>query len=98
MEDKISEVYFFTTSLGNIWKKGYLESRAISIGEHKISRSLQRVAPNDYRNHSHNTTSRTNLSPYFARCFGHKIHLDQNEKLACDVRCHTCRWIFRQNH
>lgn len=61
--------------------KGYLQSRGITIGEHKLSTSLQRVAPDAYRNRTHCTTDRTNPRPYFARYFGHKLHLDQNEKL-----------------
>jgi hypothetical protein len=61
--------------------KGYLESREISIGEHKIAESLQQVAPINYNNRRQNTTNRTNPRPYFARYFGHKLHLDQNEKL-----------------
>ena len=61
--------------------KGYLESKLISVGESKVSKSLQRVAPNHYASRRSRTTDRTNPRPYFARCFGHKLHLDQNEKL-----------------
>ena len=61
--------------------KGYLESRGITIGEHKISSSLLRVAPASYENRRCNTTDCTNPTPYYARYFGHKLHLDQNEKL-----------------
>ena len=61
--------------------KGYLESKLISVGESKVSKSLQRVAPNHYASRRSRTTHRTNPRPYFARCFGHKLHLDQNEKL-----------------
>ena len=61
--------------------KGYLESKSISVGESKVSQSLQRVAPNHYASRRSRTTDRTNPRPYFARCFGHKLHLDQNKKL-----------------
>lgn len=61
--------------------KGYLESRLVSIGESKVAKSLQRIAPDHYAVRRCRTTDRTNPRPYYARCFGHKLHLDQNEKL-----------------
>ena len=57
--------------------KGYL----ISIGEQKVSMLLLCVAPESYEHCWSNTTDRTIPTPYIARYFGHKIHLDQNEKL-----------------
>ncbi len=61
--------------------KGYLEAQDISIGEHKVSRSLQRVAPTAYEHRRQNTLETANPIPYTARHFGHKLHIDQNEKI-----------------
>ncbi len=59
--------------------KGYLESQDVSVGEHKISRSLQRVAPEAHEHRRQDTLDTTNPVPYVARYFGHKLHIDQNE-------------------
>lgn len=61
--------------------KGYLESQNVSIGEHKVSRSLKRVAPAAHEHRRQNTVDTTNPIPYVARYFGHKLHVDQNEKI-----------------
>ena len=61
--------------------KGYLESKGVSVAEHKIANSLQRVAPDKYDERRHDTIERVNPIPYRAHYFGHKLHLDQNEKL-----------------
>ena len=61
--------------------KGYLQSQDVSIGEHKVSQSLQRVAPADHEHRRQNTVDTTNPIPYVARYFGHKLHVDQNEKI-----------------
>ena len=62
--------------------KGYLESRGICIGEKKVSNSLLHVDPESYELRRQNSTNRLNAVPYLARYYGHKLHLDQNEKLA----------------
>ena len=61
--------------------KGYLESKGIKVSEHKVGSALQQVAPESYEKRRQNTVDKTNPIPYYARYFGHKIHLDQNEKL-----------------
>ena len=61
--------------------KGYLESKGIKVSEHKVRSALQQVAPESYEKRRQNTVDKTNPVPYYARYFGHKIHLDQNEKL-----------------
>ena len=61
--------------------KGYLASKGVNVGEHSIASSLRRVAPISYERRRHDLIDRTNPIPYEAHYFGHKIHLDQNEKL-----------------
>ena len=61
--------------------KGFLSSKGINIGESKVAESLQRVAPESYERRRQSTIDRTNPVPYHASAFGHKLHLDQNEKL-----------------
>jgi len=61
---------------------GYLRhSRNIRVGVNIVGRTLKRVNP-EYHNERKTTTTRhLNPIPYFAEYFGHKLHLDQNEKL-----------------
>ena len=66
---------------GRSMMKAYLESRGIKVAEHKIAASLQHVAPESHEKRRHNVVDKTNPIPYEAHYFGHKIHLDQNEKL-----------------
>ena len=61
--------------------KGYLDSKGINVTEHKIASSLERVSPESHERRRHNIVDKTNPIPYEAHYFGHKIHLDQNEKL-----------------
>ena len=62
--------------------KGYLESKGIKVAESRVAESLQRVAPLQYDHRRDDTVGRLNPSPYFAMYFGHKLHIDHNEKLA----------------
>ncbi|XP_019860944.1 PREDICTED: uncharacterized protein LOC109589282 [Amphimedon queenslandica] len=61
--------------------KGLLDSKGVYIREGKVAQSLKRVDPQAYTRRSNNTVDRTNPVPYHASGFGHKLHLDQNEKL-----------------
>ena len=61
--------------------KGKLEAANIRVHDKRISRSLQRVAPQYHQQREQNTAKLVNPIPYKADYFGHKIHLDQNEKL-----------------
>lgn len=51
------------------------------MSEGRVAASLRRVAPVQYEQHRHDTMDRFKPSPYIALYFGHKVHLDQNEKL-----------------
>ena len=58
--------------------KGLLDSKVVYIREGKVAESLKRVDPQTYARTSNNTVDRRN---HHALGFGHKLHLDQNEKL-----------------
>ena len=61
--------------------KGYLQSKGVFCGEYRLANSMQRVSPEGYEGRWQDTIDKTNPRPYIALYFGHKLHLDQNEKL-----------------
>ena len=61
--------------------KGYLNSCGITAGEKRIGRALSLVSPVYQAQTNCNTARQISPSPYHADYFGHKLHLDQNEKL-----------------
>jgi len=71
--------------------KGYLQSKGFKVSESRVAKSLQCVAPEQYESRRQNTLDRVNPVGYVALYFGHKLHIDQNEKLKnhiCNVeRC-----------
>lgn len=69
------------SSYGRKMMKGHLLSKGLNVSEARISCSLQRVCPDGHHASRTNTVSRTNPVRYSANYFGHKIHVDQNEKL-----------------
>ena len=61
---------------------GYIRSRnSFSVGEHRVGSSLRRLFPNQHRQRLNFARRATNPIPYRADYFGHKLHVDQNEKL-----------------
>ena len=62
--------------------KGLLESKGVKVAESRVAESLQRVAPAEYDQRRNDCVDRLNPIPYIALYFGHKLHIDQNEKLA----------------
>ena len=61
--------------------QGKLDSEGVRVHDKRISRSLIRVAPDYHRQRVQNKARLFNPLPYQADYFGHKMHLDQNEKL-----------------
>ena len=60
---------------------GLLSSQGINISQQRVGESLSRVSP-AYQDARRTSTARqTNPAPYYADYVGHKIHIDQNEKL-----------------
>ena len=58
--------------------KDLLESKGIKVSKTRVAKS---VATLQYEQRRHDAVDRLNPSPYIALYFGHKLHLDQNEKL-----------------
>ena len=46
-----------------------------------VARALHEVDPESYERRRQNSLDRTNPTPYRPLYFGHKLHIDQNEKL-----------------
>ena len=61
--------------------KGYPQSKGFKVSESRVAKSLQCVAPEQYESRRQNTLDRVNPVGYVALYFGHKLHIDQNEKL-----------------
>ena len=53
----------------------------MKIAESKVSASLQRFCPSGHVARRTNSVNRLNPVRYSANYFGHKLHIDQNEKL-----------------
>ena len=72
--------------------KWYLDSRfGTSIAsEQRIRKSLARVSPVYQQQCQARTERQTNPHPYLAEYYGHKLHIDQNEKLAMYGVTHVC--------
>lgn len=66
---------------GQKMMKGYLQTKGIKVSESTVAKSLKRVAPESYQSRRQNTLDRRNPVQYAALYFGHKLHIDQNEKL-----------------
>ncbi|CAB3986700.1 Hypothetical predicted protein [Paramuricea clavata] len=77
---------------GRKMMKGYLESQVGTTiaSQHRIAKSLQRVNPDYHQRRVHRTERQTNPIPYHADYFGHKLHIDQNEKLVMYGVTHVC--------
>jgi len=76
---------FSTVQVGPLYgrrmMKGVLESRGVKVAESRVANALQRVEPVQYEHRRNDTADRLNPSVYVALYFGHKLHVDQNEKL-----------------
>ena len=66
---------------------GLLSSEGIHVSEQRVGESLQRVNPTYNHARWTNTAQHVNPVPYRA---GHKLHVDQNEKLVMFGVTHIC--------
>ena len=67
---------------GRKMMKGYLAQKyKVNISQKMVADALKTVAPNYYARRQTDTARQTNTIPYRADYFGHKLHVDQNEKL-----------------
>lgn len=51
------------------------------LGEKRVGKVLKEINPRNYNRRCTNTARIQNPIPYRADYFGHKLHVDQNEKL-----------------
>ena len=71
--------------------RGFLLSHSgVSVAEERVGASLARVAPDHHQYRQNRTQLQTNPVPYSADYFGHKLHIDQNEKLGMYGVTHVC--------
>ena len=68
---------------------GLLASQGLRISQQRVGESLSRVNPGYQHARRTATTRQMNPIPYRADYFGHKLHIDQNEKLMFGVT-HIC--------
>ena len=59
-----------------------LAAKGLHVSEIRVGESLKRVCPTGHAARRTNTVNRMNPVRYCADYFGHKLHLDQNEKLS----------------
>lgn len=69
---------------------GLLASQGIRAGQRRVGEALRRVNPGQHEQRRTCTARQLNPIPYYAEYFGHKLHLDQNEKLVMFGVTHIC--------
>lgn len=67
-----------------------MAAQGIHISETKVGHFLKQVDPVNLQSRITYTRQRLNPVPYHAHYFGHKLHVDQNEKLAMYGVTHVC--------
>ena len=60
---------------------GYLRSNGVRVGERRVGKSLRKVNPHASARRAQTAGRSLNPKVYKADYFGHKLHIDQNEKL-----------------
>ena len=69
---------------------GLLASHGVRVSQQRVRQSLVRIHP-EYHHARRTTTDRQlNPKPYQADYFGHKLHIDQNEKCVMYGVTHMC--------
>ena len=69
---------------------GLLASQGLRVSQQRVGESLSRVNPGYQHARRTATARQMNLIPYCADYFGHKLHIDQNEKLVMFGVTHIC--------
>jgi len=69
---------------------GLLSSQGVTVSQQRVEESLRRVNPGYEHAHRTATARPLNPVPYRADYFGHKLHIDQNEKLVMFGVTHIC--------
>lgn len=86
VQDAVSRV---GPTYGRKMMTGYVRSNGYRIGERTIGRVLKQATPFYCTQRRHGMERQTNPCPYFAEYAGHKLHLDQNEKLCAFGATHV---------
>ena len=69
-------------SYGRKMMSGYLFSQfGIRVGRRRLQSSLRRISPVYHEQRRNDMVRRANPVPYYSPYHGHKLHIDQNEKL-----------------
>lgn len=68
-------------SYGRRTLTGLLRSEGIIVGEQRVRSSMRRITPTYIEQRRQRTYRQLNPAPYYAEYCGHKMHIDQNEKL-----------------
>lgn len=69
---------------------GLLASSGLHVSEARVGESLRQTNPNYQLARTMATARQMNPVPYRADYFGHKLHVDQNEKLVMFGVTHVC--------
>lgn len=69
---------------------GLLASQGLRVSQVSVGESLRRTNPQYHCMRRESTAALMNPVPYKADYFGHKVHCDQNEKLAMYGVTHVC--------
>ena len=74
---------------------GLLRSKGICVSEGKVRQSLKRLDPVSHQIRHETAVRLINPKCYNADYFGHKVHMDQNEKLKMfGVTRNGTGWLF----
>ena len=79
-------IYLFSLKVGQTYgrkmMKGYLAQKyRVNVSQKRVANALRSVAPHYHSRRQTDTARHVNSVPYRADYFGHKLHVDQNEKL-----------------
>ena len=69
---------------------GLLASQGLKVSQARVGESLRRTNPQYHQKRCTSAAVRLNPFPYTADYFGHKVHVDQNEKLVMYGVTHVC--------
>ena len=69
---------------------GFFRSQGIRVSETRVGEALCQANPQYHHSRREATTRSLNPIPYSADYFGHKVHVDQNEKLVLYGVTHIC--------
>lgn len=75
---------------GRKMTKGFLKIKGIDAGNRHVGKALSVVSPLYYAARCANVQHNINPLPYKADYFGHKLHIDRNEKLVMYGLTHVC--------